>query len=144
MTTLVDLLEVRSRSGDPGLRYTWIDDELGARASLTGEELGQRARAIAAVLQDHGLAGARVLLAYPPCLDFLSALFGCLYAQVIAVPCYAVRNTRDERRIAGIIYDCEPAAVLTSSGNAAGLEQSLGRISGGAVKVLATDVIQFA
>ena len=55
--------------------------------------LDERARAIAALLQEHGAAGERVLLLYPPGLDYIAAFFGCLYAGVVAVPAYPPRLT---------------------------------------------------
>ena len=41
-----------------------------------------------AVLQEQGRAGQRALLCYPPGVEFLVGLFGCLYAGTIAVPLY--------------------------------------------------------
>ena len=46
------------------------------QAVLTYAQFDQRARAIAACLQDMGLTGQRVLLVYPPGLDFITAFFG--------------------------------------------------------------------
>jgi acyl-CoA synthetase (AMP-forming)/AMP-acid ligase II len=63
-------------------------------ANLTYSQLDRRARAIAARLQDMGLAGQSVLLVYPPGLDFISAFFGCLYAGCVAVPTYPPHRHR--------------------------------------------------
>jgi len=38
--------------------------------------------------------GDRALLLYPPGLDFIDAFFGCLYAGVVAVPCYPPARAR--------------------------------------------------
>ena len=46
----------------------------------------KRARAIGAWLQQQAAVGQRVLLLYPPGIQFIEAFFGCLYAGAIAVP----------------------------------------------------------
>src|SRR4030042_7199259 len=64
------------------------------QAVLTYAQLEQRARALAAYLQNMGLAGQRVLLVYPPGLDFITAFFGCLYAGCVALPTYPPHRHR--------------------------------------------------
>jgi len=81
-------------------------------------ELDRRARAIAALLQERGIAGGRALLLYPPGLDFIAGFFGCLYAGVVAVPAYTPdpsRLARSLSRLQVIISDAQAAAVLTDS-----------------------------
>lgn len=51
-------------------------------------ELDRRARALAVALRARGAAGERVLLVFEAGLDYIAALFGCLYAGAIAVPVY--------------------------------------------------------
>ena len=71
--------------------YTWHSS-----AECTGDivwsytELAQRGRAVCCALRRRWEVGdgARVMLIYPPGLDFLVAFFGCQYAAVIAVPYY--------------------------------------------------------
>jgi len=54
-----------------------VDGE-AEQAKLSYSQLDRRARAVAARLQDMGFAGQRVLLVYPPGLDFITAFFaGC-------------------------------------------------------------------
>ena len=71
-------------------------DDPSQRTAMTYAQLDRRARAIAACLQDMELAGQRVILAYPPGLEFIAAFFGALYAGCVAVPTYLPRHrTRD-------------------------------------------------
>jgi acyl-CoA synthetase (AMP-forming)/AMP-acid ligase II len=49
-------------------------------------ELDRKAKEIAATLQSFTLPQEKALLIFSPGLDFITALFGCLYAGVIAVP----------------------------------------------------------
>jgi len=53
-------------------------DDPSQRTAMTYAQLDRRARAIAACLQDMELAGQRVILAYPPGLEFIEAFFGAL------------------------------------------------------------------
>jgi len=61
-------------------------------------------------------AGERVLLGFPPGLDFLVGLFGCLYAGLVAVPAYPPRFHKPDPRLEGMVIDCQPAILLTSGG----------------------------
>ena len=83
--TLVELLE-RRVEGDPAYCAYKFWDEDDSHSELTIGQLDQRARAIGAALQQVCLPGDRVLLVYPPGLEFVSAFFGCLYAGVLPVP----------------------------------------------------------
>jgi acyl-CoA synthetase (AMP-forming)/AMP-acid ligase II len=60
--------------------YTFVDAEGIDQARLTYAELDERARKVAAALQSLTDPGERVLLLYPPGLDYITAFFGCLYA----------------------------------------------------------------
>lgn len=116
--TLVDLLRMRARLQADDIAYTWLADGLEADkdGTLSYARLDARARAIAQHLQsDLSLKiGDRVLLLYPPGLEFVCAFFGCLYAGVIAVPAYPPRPNRSLERLQTIVSDASAAAALTS------------------------------
>ncbi len=113
--TLVDLLRQRSRDqgGQPG--YTFLLDGEADEATLTYAELDRRARTIGARLQELGAAGQRALLIYPPGLEYVAAIFGCLYAGTVAVPAYPPRPNRPLGRLHSVLRDCRPRYVLTSA-----------------------------
>ncbi|MCA1633579.1 MAG: AMP-binding protein [Acidobacteria bacterium] len=83
--TLVELLQSRASEGADRQAYIFLAADKTAEISLTYGELDRQARAIAAFLQTLDAAGERVLLLYPPGLDYIAAFFGCLYAGAIAV-----------------------------------------------------------
>lgn len=85
-STIVDILRYRAVSQPDQLTFTFLPDGETEGDRLTYRELDRRSRAITAKLQTLGLSGERVLLLYPPGLDYLAAFFGCLYAGVVAVP----------------------------------------------------------
>jgi len=84
-------------------------------ASLTYAELDYEARRTAANLQEFLAVDSRVLLCFPPGLDFLVAYLGCLYARTIAVPVFAPQNARHLGRLSAIAADAGAAIALTNA-----------------------------
>ena len=112
--SLVDLLRRRALEAPERALFAFLPDgDDGAGVSLTRGELDCRARALAARLQELGLAQGRALLLYPPGLEFITAFFGCLYAGVLAVPAYLPRLNRPMTRLQSIVDDARPCVVLT-------------------------------
>jgi acyl-CoA synthetase (AMP-forming)/AMP-acid ligase II len=83
--------------------------------SLTYGQLRQRARALAGKLVENNLRGNRAILAFPPGLDFVVALFACFYSGVIAAPVPFFSGKRVVERIDAICHDVGPSIVLTVS-----------------------------
>ncbi|HYP41912.1 MAG TPA: AMP-binding protein, partial [Chloroflexia bacterium] len=84
--TLVDLLRRWAEERPERQVYTFLADGESAEVSLTYAELDRWARAIAATLQEWEATGERAIIFCPPGLDYVAALFGCLYAGAVAVP----------------------------------------------------------
>lgn len=75
--TLIDLLQEKVLSRSDQTAFTFLPDGETEDSQLTYYELDQKARAIAALLQQHlGQPGERVLLLYPPGLEYISAFWG--------------------------------------------------------------------
>ncbi|MFF7338396.1 amino acid adenylation domain-containing protein [Streptomyces sp. NPDC008163] len=109
------MLSRRAAQQPDSLAVEFTGDET---RSLTYAELDARARAIAARLQREVVPGERVLLLYPPGLDYVTAFFGCLYANAVAVPAYPPNPLKLDRalpRLSAIVRDARPAVVLTDS-----------------------------
>ncbi|MEM7792884.1 MAG: fatty acyl-AMP ligase [Cyanobacteria bacterium P01_C01_bin.118] len=84
--------------------------------SLSYRELYLRAQATAFQLKANGVQpGERAMLLYPSGLELIVALFGCLYAGVIAVLGYPPRRNQHLARIRAIIQDAQPGVVFTTS-----------------------------
>jgi acyl-CoA synthetase (AMP-forming)/AMP-acid ligase II/acyl carrier protein len=85
--------------------------------------------------------GDRVLLVYPPGLEFIGAFFGCVYAGVLPVPATYPKPRRPMPRLDSIAADCSPSLVLTETSVLGGLclEQQAPAIS--ALTWEATDLI---
>jgi acyl-CoA synthetase (AMP-forming)/AMP-acid ligase II/acyl carrier protein len=76
--------------------------------------LDQHARAIGAWLQDQGARGERVMLLYPPGLEYITAYLGCLYAGAIAVPAYPPRRREPTKRLESVVIDCDAKFMFAS------------------------------
>lgn len=109
------LVEIcRSHAQTCGARpaYTWLENGELETASWSFEDVDRRARAMAGMLQAHGLAGQRVLLVFLPRLDFLTAFLGCLYAGSVAVPALPPRPNESLDKLAAIRGDSRAGALV--------------------------------
>src|SRR5690349_13054085 len=113
-STLVELLRWRAEHQADQLAHTFLAEGNVIEATLTYAEVDRNARRIAARLQAIDAEGERVLLLYPPGLEFISAFFGCLYAGAVAVPVYPPRRNRNLLRLLAIVADSESSIVMTN------------------------------
>jgi acyl-CoA synthetase (AMP-forming)/AMP-acid ligase II/acyl carrier protein len=139
-----DLVPARLRrraAAEPDrLALAFISDDLAVRESWTFGELDRRARSVAAFLHGRGARGARVVLAYPTCLDFLGAFYGCLYAGAVAVPAVLPQAHGTGKRLELIVADSGARLLLTSAKSVANIERHLsGSGEPAGVAVQATD-----
>lgn len=96
--------------------YLFLGGRGEEEAVLTDGELHRRACRTAARLAARCVPGERVLLLFPPGLDFIVGFFACLYAGLIAVPVNPPQHGRLAAAARGIVGDCGPAAVLGTAG----------------------------
>ena len=111
---LIQLLEIQAQSSPDQVAFTFLRDGETDELNWTYGELEHRARGIAASLQSSHCAQQRVLLLYPPGLDFIAGFWGCLLAGATAVPCYPPVSQRTLHRVYAIAKDCQPAAALST------------------------------
>jgi thioester reductase-like protein len=111
--TLVTLARQRAHQFAGKTAYTFLDDGLHDSQSCTYAELDLAARDIAVALQEQGFTGERIMLLFPPGMDFVKAFFGCLYAGAVATPVYPPQDIRHLDRLQAIIDDCDAKAILT-------------------------------
>ncbi|RQS08680.1 fatty acyl-AMP ligase [Burkholderia sp. Bp9002] len=119
--TFADFVELtRYRAAhQPDLRvFTFVTGGERAEQHLDCAALDRRASIVAAALEQVTRPGDRVLLLFPPGIDFIVALFGCMYAGVVAVPAYPIEPAQAERtsrRLSGIVANCAPVAILSTT-----------------------------
>ncbi len=123
-THLVDRLRHWARVQPDEIAFFYTDDAV-EDTQLTYGQLEQRVLAIAAQLRQLGARHQRVLLQYPPGLDFIQGFMACLYAGAVAVPAYPPRRNRKLDRLTAICADADAAVVLTVSQVADRVQQLL-------------------
>ncbi|GAA4236746.1 fatty acyl-AMP ligase [Actinomadura meridiana] len=102
--------------------------------------LDAEARGRAAWLGEHLPRGSRVLLLHPGGLEFAAALFGCLYAGMIAVPApLPGRYRHHRRRLAAIAEDSGAAAILTTAKELPEVREWMADVGVAAIPVVAGD-----
>ncbi|WP_375765676.1 FAD-dependent oxidoreductase [Archangium gephyra] len=117
-TVLASFDQLRARHPNLPL-YTWVDDHGRDQVTLTFAQTWEAAAAVAAHLTSQcGLkAGERVLLVYPPSLDFVVTFVGCLIAGIVPAPIYPpnpLKLKKDLATFQAIATNCQAAAVLTN------------------------------
>ncbi|MET9890341.1 fatty acyl-AMP ligase [Streptomyces sp. NPDC006465] len=116
--SLVDLLTTHaSRQPDrTAYRYLVTGDCDGEIQDISYGRLAERSRAVAAWLQERGLAGSRAMLLYPPGIEFICGYLGCLSAGVVAVPGLPPQgrsqNHRALLRMKRLIADADAKVIL--------------------------------
>ena len=115
--SLTDLLRARADRHPDTLALRFFDRGEQEAKRISYGDLDASARALAATLGARVSPGDRVLLMFPPGLDFVVSFCACLYAGAIAVPAYPPEMHRLEhaiRRLQAVIDDSKPKVVLTT------------------------------
>ncbi|ARH01092.1 non-ribosomal peptide synthetase [Legionella micdadei] len=113
--TIVEVLGQLASDYPQQLLYTFSGNH--TEASLTYSDLDYQACLIAAQMSNYASSGERAILLYPAGLEFISALFGCFYAGIIAVPTYS-QNFQMQKllpRLKSIMQDTEATLILTTN-----------------------------
>lgn len=114
-STLIEILSDRCRSVPDNLIYSFYSHP--SHISLSYRSLAAQMLGIASELEKYIAQGSRVILLYPSGLDFISALFACFYAKMIAVPVYS-HNMNIEKlmpRLVSVLQDTEATVILTTT-----------------------------
>lgn len=114
---LVELFRYRAQQAPDQTAYTYLKEGIVEEGRLSYAELDAKARAGAVVIGRYVPANGRVLLLYPPGIDFMVGFAACLYAGVIAIPAPppdTVRLKRTLPRLKAIAKDAEASLVLSS------------------------------
>ena len=132
--SLVDLLTAHASNHPERTAYRHLvtGDCDGEIQELTYGRLATRSRAVAAWLQERGLAGSRAMLLYPPGLEFICAYVGCLSAGVVAVPGVPpqgrAQNHRALTRMKRLLADADAKVVLGGRDVIAALDGAAGQL----------------
>jgi len=117
--TICHVLQHRANDPNDANRdaLVWCNSAGQESQKLSFKHLHNRAAVLASVLTDHyGLhPGDRAVLVYPPGLEFVVAIFACMYARVIAVPVYPPKPNETNRDLVfrKVLDNCNPSIILT-------------------------------
>jgi acyl-CoA synthetase (AMP-forming)/AMP-acid ligase II len=103
LKTFVEILQARARAED-ACAFAFLTSD-GAETRVTYAQLEERVRALAVRLQHIGAAGERVLIVLHPGLDYVVAVFACLFAGSTAVPCAFPSRMERARQLSAIASD---------------------------------------
>jgi 8-amino-7-oxononanoate synthase len=139
---LIHLLRRRVQEHGEKTVYTFLKDGESHEAGLTYGELERRALAIAAHLQSRLTPGARVLLLYPPGIEFPAAFFGCLCAGMVAVPTNLPYSNRFLASLGATVADAGPTVALSTASTLEEYRRQIDQTPGlSSLKWMATDTI---
>ncbi len=141
MTILNDVIEMNlsSTNNQDAVSFSYLKNGITPFTKTYGQIVAE-AKIIAANLQNKLEVQSRVLVIYPPGLDFITSMLGCFYAGMIAVPTYPLQNARHAYRLHGIIDSCSPALILGTQK----IIDELSKIDSLVIKLMATDTLLIA
>ncbi|HEY2838835.1 MAG TPA: fatty acyl-AMP ligase [Pirellulales bacterium] len=113
-STIVDVLRWRAEHQPDETAFVFLADGETESERWTYRELAARASAVAARLRASSEPGDRVLLIYPPGLDFVAALLGCFIAGVTAVPAIPDPSPRAMARFRKIVADARSTLAIST------------------------------
>ncbi|MCD4679830.1 MAG: fatty acyl-AMP ligase [Bacteroidales bacterium] len=109
--TFIDILyEQRDRYPSKQL-YVFLLDGEKEELSITYDQLVIKAKMLAQKLDDVTEKNDRILLFYPPGLEYIIAFYACMFKGLIAVPAYPP-DSRNINRIYSIIQDSKAKIAL--------------------------------
>lgn len=113
LPSIVHELALRAEARPDAPAFIFLDRGEAETARLSYGALARRARGIARFLRAEGLAGKTLLLAYPPGLEAIAVLFGCLWAGAAVIMAAPGGSGAAWTRLEAILADGAAAALLT-------------------------------
>lgn len=118
--SFLDSLLDWSRRQPTKVALSFLDDDGAVTASMTYSEVVASSLIVANHLRYVAKIneGDRVVLVYPPSLDFIIAFLACMFAGVIAVPTFPPdpsRLNKDLHMFTNIVRSCNAKVALTST-----------------------------
>jgi acyl-CoA synthetase (AMP-forming)/AMP-acid ligase II len=112
--SLNEYLLSRAMATPDSIAYRFLrnPDDIAVAETITYAQLLQRVMRFSDVLRNGAGDQGRAVLLYNPGIDYIVAFFSCLWAGVVAVPAYPVRNNHHGHRLSAIVKDCDAALIL--------------------------------
>ncbi len=135
---LLSVLRHWAQNTPDTIAYSFTDGEV-SQAELTYSQLWDEVCGLAGALQSQVEPGQRILLLYPPGLDFVVGLYACHALGAIAVPAFPPRRNRKASRIRSIVTDADTRIAFSTESIAEQLAGSTKHEDLEGVTVIGTD-----
>jgi acyl-CoA synthetase (AMP-forming)/AMP-acid ligase II len=112
--SIVEIVGHRARHQREQTAYTFCGP-LGEE-SITFGSLDSKAQDLAAMLERRARPGDRIVIALPPGINYIIALYACFVAGLVAVPTFPPQARRLSTMLAAICSDCDPAVLIVEKG----------------------------
>ena len=139
------VLRTRAQAQPNDIAFNFIDYEIdpaGYEERLTWSELYRRVQVVAHELLQSGSVGDRVAILAPQSFDYIVGLLGALEAGLTAVPLPVPMLGLHDERVSGVLKDCAPVAVITTSAAVDAVMPSLSDVPGSPL-VIEVDALDF-
>jgi phthiocerol/phenolphthiocerol synthesis type-I polyketide synthase C len=110
--TVADVLGRRAEAQPDRTAFAFVGAD-GSVDELSYRTLDRMARAVAVALGQRTIPGKRVLLSLTPGRGYLAALYGCLRAGAIAVPCSPPSPRRRTAALHAVALDSQAGILIT-------------------------------
>lgn len=110
----VEVLQRRAQETPNRLAHMLLGATEAENQSLTYSQLDTEVKKMAAYLQSVAEPGQRALLVYPTSLEFVVAMYACMYAGIIPIPTNPPGMNRSAQRLEAIAKDAKARLVLTT------------------------------
>lgn len=125
--------------------YHYLAPRATTPVTLTYHELHEHSCRLAGALRHCGLQGKNALLMYPAGLDFIKAFFGCMRANLSAIPMYIPPGNQPDTRLRAIATTVDIAVVLTVQAKQDQVRSQIAELfPEKACEVICTDVLPLA
>lgn len=113
-SSIVECLQGHAQSRPDDVAFRFLSDQAIAPRELTYRDLWQEAATVARFLGTIAAPGSRIMLFFPPGLEYIKAFYGCLLAGMVAVPLYPPRRNVKSDRIMRVAQSCQSVVALTT------------------------------
>ena len=117
MQHLGTVLQQRAAERPDAPAFRFVDSRGHERGMLTYGGLLAAAQSLADRLAAECASGDRVAILIPPGLDYVVAVWGCLLANVVAVPAYPPRLRREDPRVARLLQHASVSHTVVHDNN---------------------------
>jgi acyl-CoA synthetase (AMP-forming)/AMP-acid ligase II len=112
--TIIEYLRQHVAVNPDELAFSFLPSDERSYSDITFKEFWSEALSVANFLKSKTQAGDKVLLVYPPSLEYVVTFYGCLLAGVIAVPIPLLYKNISAEQLPNIVRNDQLKLALTT------------------------------